>query len=77
MAGWDSQHREGTFCSVPVRSAANRVMQLIERYRPQVVVTYDPHSTAYIRTRDTTGTFIPEDDLFAGLANHFPTALDL
>ncbi|MDQ4011117.1 MAG: hypothetical protein M3228_10595 [Actinomycetota bacterium] len=52
-------------------------MQLIERYRPQVVVTYDPHSTAYIRTRDTTGTFIPEDDLFAGLANRFPTALDL
>lgn len=47
MAGWDSQHREGAFCSVPVESAATRVTQLIERYRPQVVVTYDPHSTRH------------------------------
>lgn len=188
MAGWDSQHREGAFCSVPVKSAAIRVTRLVERYRPQVVVTYDPHSTrhpdhvhaarvatyavdaghvvaklyykahgseywrrlnraladvaihrrapsgetlqilkaveqrittnidvrhvierkrtalhahasqigsslagklpaaqfssafgteAYIRIRDTTGAPIPEDDLFAGLPNRFPTALDL
>jgi LmbE family N-acetylglucosaminyl deacetylase len=45
MAGWDSQRREDVFCSVPVESAASRIAQLIERYRPQVVVTYDPHST--------------------------------
>ncbi|MBV9161414.1 MAG: SDR family NAD(P)-dependent oxidoreductase [Pseudonocardiales bacterium] len=45
MAGRDCQHREDTFCSVPVESAASRIAQLIERYRPQVVVTYDPHST--------------------------------
>jgi LmbE family N-acetylglucosaminyl deacetylase len=45
MAGWDSHHREDTFCGVPVESAANRIAQLLDRYRPQVVVTYDPHST--------------------------------
>lgn len=45
MAGWDSRYREGAFCGVPVESAVNRIVQLIGRYRPQVVVTYDPHST--------------------------------
>ncbi len=45
---------------------------------------FPPHSSPLrlaqrpnIRTRDTTGTPIPEDDLFAGLPNRFPTALDL
>lgn len=47
MAGWDLQHREGAFCSVPVESAASRIAQLMERYRPQVLVTYDPHSTRH------------------------------
>lgn len=47
MAGWDSQHREGAFCGVPVESAASRIAQLIECYQPQVVVTYEPHSTCH------------------------------
>ncbi|MGH3522158.1 MAG: PIG-L deacetylase family protein [Mycobacterium sp.] len=47
MAGWDTQHRHNAFCSVPVESVANRIAQLIEQYRPQVVVTYDPHSTRH------------------------------
>jgi LmbE family N-acetylglucosaminyl deacetylase len=38
MADWDP-HREGAFCAVPVESAASRIVQLIERYRPEVVVT--------------------------------------
>ena len=47
MAKWRSQHREGAFCAVPVESAAARITQLIDFYRPQVVVTHDPHSTGH------------------------------
>lgn len=47
MPGWGMQHRANAFCSVPVETAASRVAQLIEHYRPQVVVTYDPHSTRH------------------------------
>ncbi len=47
MAQWGLQQRENAFCSVPVEHAANRIAQLIERYQPQVVVTYDPHSTRH------------------------------
>lgn len=42
MADWDHRHRPDVFCHVPVDSAAARLAQLIEHYRPQVVVTYDP-----------------------------------
>jgi LmbE family N-acetylglucosaminyl deacetylase len=44
-AGWDSHHRDDAFCSVPVESAACRIAHLIDHYRPQILVTYDPHST--------------------------------
>jgi LmbE family N-acetylglucosaminyl deacetylase len=47
LAQWGLQHREDASCSVPIDQAANRVAQLIERYQPQVVVTYDPHSTRH------------------------------
>lgn len=47
IAQWGLQDREDAFCSVPVEHAASRVAQLIERYQPQVVVTYDPHSTRH------------------------------
>ncbi|MGH3672151.1 MAG: PIG-L family deacetylase [Pseudonocardiaceae bacterium] len=47
MAGWGYQDQENAFCSVPVEAAASRLAQFIERYRPQVVVTYDPHSTRH------------------------------
>lgn len=47
MAGWDCQDRENAFCSVPVEAAASRIARLIERYRPQVVVTYDPHGSRH------------------------------
>ncbi len=47
MAGWGTQQRHNAFCSVAVESAASRITPLIECYRPQVVVTYDPHSTRH------------------------------
>ena len=47
MAGWGLQHRENAFCGVPVEHAASRIAQFIDRYRPQVVVTYDPDSTRH------------------------------
>jgi LmbE family N-acetylglucosaminyl deacetylase len=47
MPGWGLQHRENAFCGVPVEHAASRIAQFIDRYRPQVVVTYDPDSTRH------------------------------
>ncbi|MFB4318898.1 PIG-L family deacetylase [Actinomadura sp. 21ATH] len=41
MAGWDTNAHPDAFANVPVRDAAARLAELMERYRPQVVVTYD------------------------------------
>jgi LmbE family N-acetylglucosaminyl deacetylase len=42
MPDWDYQHRPEAFCNVPVAEVAGRISELIARYQPQVVVTYDP-----------------------------------
>ena len=41
------QDRENAFCGVPIEHAVRRIAQLIDRYQPQVVVTYDPDSTRH------------------------------
>lgn len=41
MPDWDYKDRPDAFCNVPVDGVAERIGALIERYRPQVVVTYD------------------------------------
>jgi LmbE family N-acetylglucosaminyl deacetylase len=41
MAGWDANDDPSVFANVPVEEAAARLAALMERYRPQVVVTYD------------------------------------
>lgn len=42
MPDWDYKDRPEAFCNVPLADVAARIGGLIERYRPQVVVTYDP-----------------------------------
>ncbi len=42
MVEWDYKSRPDAFCNVPLEDVAARIGGLIERYRPQVVVTYDP-----------------------------------
>jgi LmbE family N-acetylglucosaminyl deacetylase len=42
MPDWDYKDRAEAFCNIPVADVAARIGDLIERYRPQVVVTYDP-----------------------------------
>jgi LmbE family N-acetylglucosaminyl deacetylase len=42
MPDWDYKDRPGAFCNVPTAEVAARITALIERYRPQVVITYDP-----------------------------------
>ena len=42
MVEWDYKSRPDAFCNVPLGDVAARIGGLIERYRPQVVVTYDP-----------------------------------
>jgi LmbE family N-acetylglucosaminyl deacetylase len=41
MPDWDYKDRPGAFCNVPAAEVAARIGALMERYRPQVVVTYD------------------------------------
>jgi len=41
MMGWPQNEAEGSFWKTPVAEAAGRLSELVERYRPQVVVTYD------------------------------------
>jgi len=41
MMGWPQNDAPGSFWSTPVEAAAARLGALFERYRPQVVVTYD------------------------------------
>ena len=41
MAGWAGNEHPEAFCNVALDAAAGRVAGLMERYRPQVVVTYD------------------------------------
>ncbi len=41
MMGWEQNDAPGSFWSVPLEESTARVAELMERYRPQVVVTYD------------------------------------
>lgn len=41
MDGWDTNSDERAFTNVPVSTAAAKLAALIEKYRPQVIVTYD------------------------------------
>jgi LmbE family N-acetylglucosaminyl deacetylase len=41
MPDWDYKDRPDAFCNVPTAEVAARIGGLIERYRPQVLITYD------------------------------------
>lgn len=41
MVGWATNETPDAFTNIPVEQAAARLAALMERYRPQVVVTYD------------------------------------
>jgi LmbE family N-acetylglucosaminyl deacetylase len=41
MPDWDYKERPEAFCNVPIGEVAGRVSALIEKYRPQVVISYD------------------------------------
>ncbi|MGR6319076.1 PIG-L family deacetylase [Micromonospora soli] len=41
MMGWATNDAPGAFWNIPVGEAADRLAELIRRYRPDVVVTYD------------------------------------
>jgi LmbE family N-acetylglucosaminyl deacetylase len=42
MPDWEYRNSPEAFCNVPLAEVSGRISELIERYRPQVVVTYDP-----------------------------------
>ncbi|MBT2214139.1 MULTISPECIES: PIG-L family deacetylase [Actinomadura] len=41
MVGWDTNDDPAAFANIPLEESAGRLAELMERYRPQVVVTYD------------------------------------
>src|SRR5580704_17537205 len=41
MPEWDYKDRPDAFCNIPEADVAARISELIERYRPQVLITYD------------------------------------
>src|SRR5579871_3845739 len=41
MPDWDYKDRPDAFCNVPQAEVAARISGLIERYRPQVLISYD------------------------------------
>jgi len=41
MMGWDTNHEPGAFWNMDVAVAARPLIDLMERYRPDVVITYD------------------------------------
>jgi LmbE family N-acetylglucosaminyl deacetylase len=42
MPDWEYRHNPEAFCNVPLEESAGRIAALIEKYRPDVVITYDP-----------------------------------
>jgi LmbE family N-acetylglucosaminyl deacetylase len=44
MPEWEYHQRPEAFCNIPIDEVAGRIGGLIEQYRPQVVITYDPDS---------------------------------
>ncbi|HEY2508778.1 MAG TPA: PIG-L family deacetylase [Streptosporangiaceae bacterium] len=42
MPDWDYKDRPDAFCNVPLDVVSGRIGGLIEAYRPQVVISYDP-----------------------------------
>jgi LmbE family N-acetylglucosaminyl deacetylase len=41
MRDWEYKDHDPAFCNIPVSEGANRLIELFDRYEPQVVVTYD------------------------------------
>lgn len=41
MEDWDYKSRSDAFCNVPLETVAGRIGELITKYKPQVLVTYD------------------------------------
>ncbi len=42
MPDWEYRHSPEAFCNIPLDQVVGRISALIEKYRPAVVVTYDP-----------------------------------
>jgi LmbE family N-acetylglucosaminyl deacetylase len=47
MPDWQYKHHGHVFCNVPLDESAGRVVELVRRYRPQVMVTYSGFSGSY------------------------------
>jgi LmbE family N-acetylglucosaminyl deacetylase len=41
MPDWEYKHRPDAFCNVPLDDVADRIVELIRQYQPQIVISYD------------------------------------
>jgi len=41
MPDWEYKHRDDAFCNVPLDVVADRIVELIRQYQPQIVISYD------------------------------------
>ena len=41
MVEWDYKSRPDAFCNIPAAEVTGRISTLIDKYRPQIVITYD------------------------------------
>jgi len=76
MEGWDGNHAEEAFWNVPIAESTAKLIALMEKYRPQVVVTYDEngayghpdHIQAHrIAVAATEATGIPQKLYYTGI----------
>ena len=44
MPEWEYRNSPEAFCNIPLQNVIERIAALIEKYQPQVVITYDPDS---------------------------------
>jgi LmbE family N-acetylglucosaminyl deacetylase len=47
MPDWEYKDRGDVFCNVPLDESAGRVLALVQRYRPDVMITYSDFSGGY------------------------------
>lgn len=86
MPEWDHQHQPNAFCNIPIDTVANRLAELTDHYRPDVVVTYNPDAayqhpdhvhTARATLQAVAGSDIPRVLFLIGHGTNYYRRLDL
>jgi LmbE family N-acetylglucosaminyl deacetylase len=86
MPDWNHRHQPNAFCNITIDTVANRLGELMDYYRPDVVVTYNPDAayqhpdhvhTARATLQAVAGTDIPRALFLIGHGTNYYRRLDL